>query len=454
MSPLKQPIARRDFLKTGLAASAVPFLLPSHVWARGKSPNTRIRLAFIGTGKQNRELMRSFCALRENVHAVAVCDVDRTRREHAQSTLQAFYQSQGLTETVDAYDDFRDVIARRDIDAVCIATPDHWHAIITIAALNAGMDVYCEKPLVHTITEAIAVMEAVKRNHRVLQTGSIQRSMKEFRVAAEIVRNGFIGEIQSVVTQFGTPGRPCDLPEEAPEPGLDWDRWLGPAPCRPYHSMLSPRGIHEHFPEWRNFLEYGGGHITDWGAHHLDIIQWALDMDESGPVAVRIPESAKCLSDGAQLVYANGVTLTHRNKGFGIEIRGSDGSVRVNRGRLEVIVRGRTLASFDQRGSNGTSLDCEVARLDVTLLKSPKVILHRTKNQNHPADFIASILSRDKPCAHEVIGARSAIVCNLLKISYLHGASFGWDPVANTFNDPAMDRSWLGHQYRGPWKIT
>ena len=204
MNPNTRTTARRTFLKSGLAATAAPFLLPSRVWAADGSPNAKIRMAFIGTGKQNGGLMRGFMGNMDEVQVMAVCDVDTTRREHAKKTVLDFYASKGRTEKIDAYNDFREVLARKDIDAVCIATPDHWHAIITTAALASGKDVYCEKPLVHSVEEAVAVMDGVKRHNRsVLQTGSMQRSSKEFRAACEVVRNGFIGEVKSVICQFG-----------------------------------------------------------------------------------------------------------------------------------------------------------------------------------------------------------------------------------------------------------
>ncbi len=445
--------ARRSFLKSGLAATAAPFLLPSRVWAAEGSPNAKIRMAFIGTGKQNGGLMRGFMGNMDEVQVMAVCDVDTTRREHAKKTVLDFYASKGRTEKIDAYNDFREVLARKDIDAVCIATPDHWHAIITTAALASGKDVYCEKPLVHSVEEAVAVMDGVKRHNRILQTGSMQRSSKEFRAACEVVRNGFIGEVKSVICQFGVPGKPCDLPEQPAAPGLDWDRWLGPAPSRPYSSVLSPRGVHDNFPDWRLFKEYGGGYVTDWGAHHLDIAQWALGMDESGPVEVRIPGNQKDLKEGAQLVYANGVTVTHQNNGYGVDITGTEGTVKVNRGRIEVIVKGQTLASFGEKGSN-TSLDREIAKLDATLLKEPKVMLYRTKNGNHLQDFLSSVRSRQKSCTHEIIGARSATVCNLMNIGYYQGTGFGWDPAAMNFKGPGTDPAWLKYAYRGDWKLS
>ena len=216
------------------AASAVPFIVPANVWGAEVKPSNKIVMGFIGMGKQNRGLLDNFLN-QPDVQVVAVCDVDTTRREHHRKLADEFYSIKGDKEYKGcaAYKDFRDVLARKDIDAVCIATPDQWHAIPTLAALEAGYDVYCEKPLTHNIHEAIAVMQSVDKHKRVLQTGSMQRSMEEFRVACELVRNGIIGKVYHVAVGVGGPGKPCDLPEEAMEPGLDWDRWLGPAPMRP-----------------------------------------------------------------------------------------------------------------------------------------------------------------------------------------------------------------------------
>ncbi|MBN2310842.1 MAG: Gfo/Idh/MocA family oxidoreductase [Candidatus Hydrogenedentes bacterium] len=266
--------SRRSFLKKVSALSAAPFILPSAIWAAESKPNARIGMGFIGMGKQSRGLLNAFLH-NDACRVLAVCDVDTTRRTDAENRVKGFYTEHpdlGSAECA-AYNDFRELLARNDIDAVCIATPDHWHTIPMLAALRAGMDVYCEKPLTHNIHESIEVMKAVPANHRVLQTGSMQRSMKEFRVACELVRNGVIGKIDRVMCSFGPPGIPCDLPEEEMEPGLDWNMWVGPAPMRPYNSILSPRGMHDHFPDWRDYKEFGGGMVCDWGAHHLDIAQ-------------------------------------------------------------------------------------------------------------------------------------------------------------------------------------
>jgi hypothetical protein len=261
--------SRRSFLKTALAAGAAPFILPSHIWAAETKPNDRITLGFIGMGKMAHGHLPGFLGKGET-QTLAICDVDTTRRNDGKRITEAHYAKKGESGTYKGcvvYNDFRELLARKDIDAVVISTPDHWHAPIAIAAAAAGKDIYCEKPLCQTVHEARALIDATRKHERVFQVGSQQRSSREFRVAVELVRNGVLGKISRVETGFGGPGEPCKLPEEAAEPGLDWNLWLGPAPMRPYHSELSPRGVHNHFPNWRKYWEYGGGMVTDWGAH-------------------------------------------------------------------------------------------------------------------------------------------------------------------------------------------
>ena len=251
---------RRAFLKTAGVAAAVPFILPSGILSADVKLNDRINMGFIGMGKQNRGLLNNFMR-DDSVRAVAVAEVDRSRRDDSKNRVDKKYGNQDCK----AYIDCRELIARDDIDAVCIATPDHWHAYQTVAALNSGKDVYCEKPLTHNVHESIAVIKASKRNNKIVQTGSMQRSSRVFRVACELVRNGVIGKVTRTAVNIGPPGIPCDLPEEEMEPGLDWDMWVGPGPLRPYNSVLSPRGVHNHFPNWRHYKEYGGGMVCDWG---------------------------------------------------------------------------------------------------------------------------------------------------------------------------------------------
>ena len=442
--------SRRSFLKQATILSAAPFIVPSKVWAADTKPSERIVMGFVGMGKQNRGLLDNFLH-KKSVRVVAVCEVDTTRRTTAQERVNEYYTAHPELGSADckAYTDFRELVARDDIDAVCIATPDHWHAIITIAALESGKDVYCEKPLTHNIHEAISVMEAVKKNKRVLQTGSMQRSSDEFRVACELVRNGAIGKISHVECQFGPPGIPCDLVEEAMEPGLDWNMWIGPGPERPYSSVLSPRGNHDHFPDWRKYKEYGGGMVCDWGAHHLDIAQWGLGMDESGPVEVRPPDAPNAV-EGAVMTYDNGVTVTHKNEGYGVHFHGTDGEVKVNRGRFEFILDGKKIAGFTDR-KDGGSLQGEVLKVQKEYLDNARIKLYNS--DNHTQDFLDCVASRKRPITNEEVGGRSAICCHLANQAYYNHQTIKWKPKRMEFEKGSGNPAWLTRDYRSPWSV-
>lgn len=440
---------RRTFLKQAAALSAVPFILPSKVWSAEINPNDRITMGFIGTGKQNNHLMNSFLQ-RKNVRVVGVCDVDTTRRTAAQTRVNEYYTANPDAGAADcaAYNDFRELIARDDVDAICIATPDHWHAIQTVAALKAGKDVYCEKPLTHNVHESVEVIKAVKKYKRVLQTGSMQRSMEEFRVACELVRNGAIGKISHVECSFGAPGVPCDLPEEPMEPGLDWDGWVGPGPMRPYNSVLSPRGIHDHFPDWRKYKEYGGGMVCDWGAHHLDIAQWGLDMDDSGPVKVE-PATDPAAVEGGVLTYKNGVKVYHKS-GFGAHFYGADGEVKVNRGQFEFWLGGEKITGHAKRGE-GTSLEASILLVQKEYLANAKVKLYESRD--HIADFLECMVSRKKPITNEIVGGRTAICCHLLNQAYYNHATIAWKPKQMKLARNGGKAEWLTREYREPWTV-
>jgi predicted dehydrogenase len=434
---------RRNFIKTvATPMIAAPFILPSRVWMF--PPSSRITMGFVGMGKQSQWLLAKFLPLTQ---VLAVCEVDTTRRVNAQQTVNKFYnhnKDKGVADCM-AYNDFRELIERKDIDTVCIATPDHWHADPILLSLKKGKDVFCEKPLTHNIQEAIDVMNAVDKNKRVLQTGSMQRSMKEFRIACEIVRNGCIGEIDHVECSFGGPPVPCDLPEEKMEPGLDWNLWLGPAPLRSYNSVLSPRGVYNHYPNWRAYKEYGTGGVGDWGAHHLDIAQWGLGMDDSGPVEIRF------IGKDAALVYSSGITVIRKENGFGVHFFGSEGEVMVNRGTFKVIVKGQTIASYAGSESKGTTCQAEVDKAEKTLLKDAKIRLY--ESNSHYEDFLSSVVSRKKPVASEQIGGRTVICCHLINQLYFNNAAMRWDPLKFCFTEGTGDPSWLTSNYRD-WTKT
>jgi predicted dehydrogenase len=365
--------------------------------------------------------------LGKNTQVVAVCDVDSTRREAAKQRVEEEYAKKAAAayKGCAVYTDFRELIARKDIDAVCIATPDHWHAINVVMAAKAKKDIYCEKPLSLTIPEARMMVKAVRKNKRVLQTGSMQRSSAEFYKACMLVRNGRIGKIKQVIVDVGPASKWCDLPEEQMEPGLNWDMWLGPAKKRAYNSILSPRGVHKNFPRWRDYREYSGGGMTDWGAHHFDITQWALGMDESGPVEI-IPPDNPAAKTGVRFLYANGVEVIHGKSG-GVRFIGTDGEIFVNRGKFQITPESLGVEPIPENG----------------------VQLYKCKD--HLQDFLDCVKSRKRPICDVEIGCRSASVCHLGNLAYWYHRKLRWDPAKERFIGDAEANKWLDHDRRAPW---
>jgi predicted dehydrogenase len=281
-------LSRRRLLQcTAAAAMLGPAILSRR--ARGQdAASDRIGLGFIGVGKMGRDHLARFLG-HADVQVLAVCDVVAERTASAKEMVEAKYAEAtkaGTYKGCTGYNDFRDLLARDDIDAVVIATPDHWHALGCVLAANAKKDIYCEKPLTHSIAQGKKIVEAVRTNKLVFQTGSQQRSEYGglFRKAVEYVRNGRIGKVQTVRVGVGGPPVPCDLETEEVPAGTDWEMWVGPAPLRGYNELLCPLGVHSHYPKWRDYTEYGGGALADMGAHHFDIAQWALAADETGQV--------------------------------------------------------------------------------------------------------------------------------------------------------------------------
>jgi len=392
---------RRNFLKgsaTGLAVASLPNF---SIGKPSTGESAQLRVGFVGLGKITQGLLRAFM---QRTSVIAVCDVDTVRRDHAKQRVNEFYGNQDCATFVD----YRDLLARDDIDVVVIATPDHWHATIVLDAALAGKDIYCEKPLTHDIDESIRVMQTIEQTGVVLQTGSQQRSMKEFRLAAELVRNGIAGKVKHIRSDFWGPGRDCNLGEESLEPGLDWNRWVGPAPLRPYHSVLSPRGFPKTFPQWRAYKEFGGGGVCDMGAHHLDIIQWALNMDQSGPVKA-LPPVGGGTGPGARLVYANGVEVS-REKGYHVDFECENGRIMASRGKFHFELEGKTIQKFLTR-EDGGSLARAVALTEREFLQDASIRLAPEK-ESHIENFLNCIQSRKKPIANAEVGSRSAICCH------------------------------------------
>jgi len=441
-------ISRRRFLRRAAVAASAPFILPSRIWSAPTPPNNRITLGFIGTGMQGRGLMNGFLGHSE-VQVVAVCDVDTNRRLDAANRVETHYLRQAdggaSFKGCAVFGNFDELLSQRNIDAVVIATPDHWHALVSIAAAKAGKDIYCEKPLSKSVHESRAMVKAVRKHRRVFQVGSMQRSSREFRVACELVRNGVLGKIDHIDVGVGGPAVPCDLPEERMESGLDWNMWLGPAPQRPYNSILSPRGVHNHYPNWRHYREYGGGGVTDFGAHQFDIAQWGLGMDDSGPREIIPPADWQTAQNGVRLRYASGVEVMHTG-GKGVAFYGEDGMVWVDRGQIKVTIGGVSVEKGDM------PLRDQLNRVEKQFLPDPKVRLYRSTD--HLGDWIAAMRSRKKPVCDVETGARTATVCHLVNLAYYHGQQMKWDPSWEKFRNGTGDAHWLDTSYRDPWTLA
>ncbi len=424
-------IDRRGFLKaaagTVAAVVGLPSIVPSSVFGAA-APSERITLGFIGCGKQSQHLMRSLLGA-SGTHVVAACDVDQLKLERSsKGIVDKHYadRNDGSYKGCAAYHDFRDLVARPDIDAVVISTPDHWHAVTSIECCKAGKDIYCEKPLTQTIAEARAMVNAVRKYNRVFQTGSMQRSSREFRFACELVRNGYIGDVQHVTVGVGGPPEDKPLPPEPVPEYLDWDMWVGPAMWRPYNNELAPHISFDGFPHWRYHSYYGGGGMTDWGAHHFDIAQWGLGMDGTGPVEI-IPPDGK---DTKVLTYkyANGIPMT-RDNANGVLFEGTTGKVEVNRGYL------KTWPDNLKDQTIGTD--------QIRLYES----------RNHFSDWLDAIRKRSKPICDIEIGASSVIVCHLGNIAYKLQRPLKWDPQREVFLGDDEANRLLSRPYRSPWVL-
>ncbi len=323
-------------------------------------------------------------------------------------------------------------MARDDIDAVVIATPDHWHAIITIEAAKAGKDIYCEKPLSLTIREARQMANAVRRYGRVLQTGSMQRSMGQFRQACEIVRNGRIGKVREVYIGLPNNGRSSEekwVPAEPIPEGFDYNMWLGPAPYKPFNSE---RVSGNYGGGWRYFRDYSGGMLTDWGAHHFDIAQWGLGMDNSGPVEV-LPADGKEIKT-LTYRYPNGAVMMNglpkdAPEGNGVLFVGDSGKVFVSRGQIktwpEEMVRIPTAAN--------------------------EIQLYRSNN--HIGNWVDCIKSRDLPICDVEVGARSVTVCHLGNIAQWLQRPIKWNPQTEQIEGDPEAARWVDRPHRSPWHV-
>jgi len=332
-------------------------------------------------------------------------------------------------KAIDTYDDFSRILLRKDIDAVVIATPDHWHAVATVMSANAGKHVYCEKPLAHSVEEGRAMVTAVQKNNVIFQTGSMQRSWKNFRHACELVRNGYIGDVKEVLVSVGKAAIPCDLPAQEVPAVLDWDKWLGPAASRPFNAELAPPVEKDIFPNWRNYKEFGGGILSDWGAHMFDIAQWALDMDRSGPIHFFPPDGKEY--QALTMIYANGVVMRHQDFGrkFGVRFIGTKGKIDISR----------------------EYLDSDPAGIVTEEIKPGEKRLYYS--DDHYQDWLDAIRAHKDPICDVETGHRTSSLCCLANIAYWTGRPLTWDPAKEKLKKGGKANKYLKAQIRAPWSI-
>ncbi len=441
---------RRQFLRSAALAAgalAAPSIVPaSALGADGTTaPSNRVNLASIGLGIQGTGNMRAFLGKPE-VHVMAVCDVHETQRAKAKKIVDDHYRSQDCA----VYRDFRELMARKDLDAVVICTPDHWHPLIVIEAARQGKHMYCEKPMGWSFRAAQAAGRAVRQSKVVFQFGTQQRSDRKFRLACELVRNGKIGQLKTILV--GVPGSVSSCPIQPAEPvpkELDYDLWLGPAPMAPYSfQRCRPYVDKGGWSNWYSISDYCLGMIGNWGVHHLDIAQWGNNTELSGPVELEgtgvFPTGM--LSDCAvswqvRNRYANGVTLVHMDDatsqkhpqqvggfGHGVTFLGTEGWVYVRRGHIESNPESLLQTSF------GTS--------DVRLLRS----------EDHHGNFIDAVKGRSQAAVGIDPAIRVDTLCNLQHIAARLRRNLRWDPVKEDFVGDAEASRMLDRPMRAPWK--
>ena len=436
-------VTRRQFLKSSAAAVTgflVPTIVPASVFG-ADAPSNRIAIGFVGVGRMGMGDLRELLGFRE-AQIVAVCDVDTNRTKNAQKTVEARYGKQspgGTYKGCRTYGDYRELVTQDDIDAVCVVTPDHWHALPCIAAAKAGKDIFLQKPLTLTIREGRVLSDTVRRYKRIFQVGSQQRSDARWRQACELVRNGRIGKLHTVKVGFGTdPGTGPEPPMPVPD-NLDYDFWLGPAPWAAYtEKRVHPKTGYGR-PGWLRIAAYGAGMITGWGAHHNDIAQWGMGTEYTGPVEIQ--GQTEYPKDGLwdvhgdfsiEYTYAHGVkvicTDNKKNK-QGVLFEGSEGWVYVKRGQI----------------------DAQPKNLLTSTIGPDEIRLY--KSNNHKANWLECIKSRAETIAPVEIGHRSCTVCLLGEIAMRLGRKLKWDPDTEQFIGDEMANRMLWRPMRSPWRL-
>ena len=434
---------RRNFIKT-VSALGAPTIIPASVFGQGDrpSPSNRVTVGVIGLGGMGNGDMNGLMS-QDDVQVLAVCDVDAQHekgggkgREPAKTRVEKHYSKIGATDYkgCSTYSDFREICAREDIDAMVVATPDHWHALATLEALRNGKDVYCEKPVTHLFGEGQAVYREAAKRKAIFQTGSQQRSDIRFRIAVEAVQNGLLGRIQHV--EVGLPkGNKTDKLGRKGEPipeHLDYDFWCGPSRYLPY----SPDRLHWN---WRWCLDYGGGQLMDWIGHHNDIAHWGLGLEKSGPTRIEavgfdfpdkgmwdnpINYEVKCEFEGG---YTS--SISNKNK-MGTKWIGENGWIYVDRGKIDA------------------------SNKDWIREKTDRGPIKAYKSRNHHRNFVDGVKTRDECIAPAETAHRSITPGHLGYVSLQLGRALKWDPAKEeVIDDPKADKLLKAIDYRSDWKL-
>ncbi|MEN3338075.1 MAG: hypothetical protein V7647_1751 [Acidobacteriota bacterium] len=454
--------SRRAFLKAtgqGLALSAVatgfPAIIPASVLGPA-SPSNRINIGAIGNGRISRGHDLPGLWKYDTARVMAVCDLDSRRVEDARTLVNGYYSARTAApySGVTGYANYHDLLANKDIDAVVISTPDHWHAIIAIHAVEAGKDVYLQKPASLTIAEGRALSDAVHRSGRIFQIGSQQRSSPQFRYAAELVRNGRIGQLRTV--EVGLPGDPSGN-EEPPMPvpaNLNYDMWLGSTPVVPYTEKRVHPQIGYDRPGWLRCEQFGAGMITGWGAHHVDSAHWGMDAEYTGPLEIsgtaEFPKHGLWDVHGdfrTEAVYAGGVKMIVSGAfPNGIRFIGTDGWVFVSRGNETVTASDPVAKLKDPK-----ALAASDPKIITSVIGPDEVHLYESKD--HHGNWLECIRSRQQPIAPVEVAHRACSACLLHHIAMKTRRRLFWDPIKERFRNDDEANAMLSRPQRWPYVI-
>ncbi|MDQ4140376.1 MAG: Gfo/Idh/MocA family oxidoreductase [Bacteroidota bacterium] len=455
--------SRRSFLRkavagtvtTSLAVVGFPTIVPASVFGKN-APSNQINIGAIGTGRISRDHDMPGIWKHEQARIIAVCDLDQKRANDARELVNSYYSKKGnkLYDGVKVYFDHLELLQNKDIDAVVISTPDHQHAYVGIHAVEAGKDVYLQKPASLTIAEGRALSNAVHRTGRILQIGSQQRSSAQFRYAAELVRNGRIGQLKTVLV--GLPGDPAGEEEpEMPIPkNLNYDAWLGSTPYVYYTEKRVHLQNDYSRPGWLRCEQFGAGMITGWGSHHVDCAHWAMDTEYTGPIEVggwaEYPTKGLWDVHGkfrTEALYENGVKMIVSNElPNGIRYEGTDGWIFVTRGDYAAT------ASDPVAKKSGTKA-LEASNPKLLTSKIGPAEIHLYESNDHHGNWLESIKTRKPPIAPIEIGHRSCSTCLIHQIAMKLKRKVYWDPVKEKFKNDDEANSMLSRPQRYPYLI-